>query len=54
MNVIGLLELPQWVSCETVRFGEEYATGVEANPEGVANNSLDMNETQEEENLSGE
>ena len=36
---------------EMVRFGEESASGLEADQDGVANNSADLDETQEEVNL---
>ena len=38
-------------SRETVRFGEEIVLVLESNQQGVARNSVDLNETQEEENL---
>ena len=37
-------------SCEPRRFGEEDATGLKTNPEGIPNNP-NMNDTQEEEHL---
>ena len=38
-------------SRETVRFGEENASGLEVDRDGVANNSADLEEAQEEVNL---
>ena len=38
-------------SHETVRFGEANVSGLETNQEGVAHNSVDLDETQEGENL---
>ena len=40
------------VGCrETVRFGEENVSGLEENPEGVAHNSVDLDETLEGDDL---
>ena len=39
-------------SHETVRFGEENVSGLESNQERVAQNSVDLDEAQEVENLS--
>ena len=38
-------------SRKTVRFGEETVSGLESNQAGVAHNSVDLDETQEGENL---
>ena len=38
-------------SRETVRFGEENVSGLESNQEGVAHNSVDLDEIPEGENL---
>ena len=44
-RVMGLTSVG---SRETVRFGEENASGLEMDQDGVANNSIDLDETQEE------